>query len=123
MGSNADTQQQCLEGGHPFQTRCADADGHVTLPEPGTEVFQEKQYTKRWHIAKLKHLGRYFARTGHGDVCAVSENGKWYYLSEEGEIEAIDSPAGKNVLLVRDPGHRHPYLVRMEKERRNAARV
>jgi hypothetical protein len=124
MGSNVDHQKrQCLEGGYPYTTCRADADGNITLPAPETEIFQETRYAKHWHIAKLKHLSRYLARTGHGDVCTQSKNGKWYYLSEEGDISSISSPAGKDVLIVRDPGHLHPYIVRMQKERRNTTRV
>jgi hypothetical protein len=81
MGSNVDHQKrQCLEGGYPYTTCRADADGNITLPAPETEIFQETRYAKHWHIAKLKHLSRYLARTGHGDVCTQSKNGKWYYL-------------------------------------------
>jgi hypothetical protein len=104
-------------------TRRADIGGNVTLPEAKTEIFQEKPYARHRHIAKLRHPSPYLARTGHGDVCAVSENGKWHYLSDGGEVSKIDSPAGKNVLLIRDLGHRHPYIVRMQKEQRNTTRV
>ncbi|MBC8465280.1 MAG: hypothetical protein H8D63_02845 [Parcubacteria group bacterium] len=123
MGLNADEQRRCLDGGYPFTTCRADANGNIIIPEPETEKNWMGNYIKRWHVAKPEFLERYLVRTGQTRVCAQAKSGEWFYLSSRGEIKKITSPARGNVLIVRDPNHLHPAIVRMEKERRKTTRA
>jgi hypothetical protein len=123
MGSNADHQIRCLDGGYPFTTCRADVDGNITLPEPEVEQNWMGNYVKQWHIARPELLEKYLARTGNTSVCAQAKSGEWFYLTRRGEIKKIKSPARGKVLVVRDPNHLHPTIVRMQKERRNTTRV
>ncbi|NTV22700.1 MAG: hypothetical protein HGB03_04050 [Candidatus Yonathbacteria bacterium] len=115
MGTNADESRQCLEGGYPFTTCRADRNGNVTLPDSEKEKTWKGVYTKHWHIARREHLENYFKLTGHTCVCARKKSREWIYLSESGEMLTIQSPAGKNVLVIRDPVHLHPVILTMRK--------